>query len=217
MRGDLLGLAVRALDVAAQQEVELLVRAPELHVGAHRDRVVALHERIEQLQHGHGLARGEALGEVVALEDLRDGGRARETEELLHGHVEPLGVEAHLGLLAVEDLEGLLRVRARVRVDLVARELRAQRGASARIAHARGVVADDEDHDVAQVLELAELLQDHRVAEVDVRRRGVQTELHAQRTALRELALQLAGREAVDGVAREELGVRGGGGHGRQC
>ena len=70
---------------------------------------------------------------------------------------------------------------------------------------------------MAQVLELAELLQDHRVAEVNVRRRGVQTELHAQRTALRELALELAGREAVDGVAREELGVRGGGGHGRQC
>ena len=70
---------------------------------------------------------------------------------------------------------------------------------------------------MAEVLELAELLQDHRVAEVDVGRGGVQAELHAQRTALRELALQLTGREAVDGVAREERGVRGGGDHGRQC
>ena len=214
---DLLGLAVRALDVAPEEQVELLVRAAELDVGANRDRVVALHERIEQLEDRNGLTRGEALGEVVALEDLRHGRRAREAEELLHGHVEPLGVEPHLGLLAVEDLEGLLRVRARVGVDLLTRELRAQGGAPARIPDAGGVVAHDEDHDVAAILELPQLLQDDRVTEVDVRSGGVQTELDAQRTAPRELALQLAGREAVDGVAREELGVRGGGDHGRQC
>ena len=40
--------------------------------------------------------RGVALGEVVALEDLRDGRRAHEAEEVLHRHVEPLAVAADL-------------------------------------------------------------------------------------------------------------------------
>ena len=86
----LLGLSVGALDVAREQQVEGLVGAAELDVGAHRDRVVALHERVEQLEDRDRLRGGEALGEVVALEQLGDGGRPRQAEELLHAHVEPL-------------------------------------------------------------------------------------------------------------------------------
>jgi hypothetical protein len=47
----------------------------------------------------------------------------------------------------------------------------------------RGEVADQEDHLVAQVLQLAHLVQHHRVADVDVGRRGVQPQLDAQRLA----------------------------------
>ena len=118
----LLGLAVGALDVAAEQQVEGLVGAAELDVGAHRDRVVALQQRVEQLEDRDRRAGGVALGEVVALEQLRDRRRAREAEEVLHRHVEPLAVEAHLEQLVVvaQDLLGLLLVRARVGVDLLA-------------------------------------------------------------------------------------------------
>jgi hypothetical protein len=70
---------------------------------------------------------------------------------------------------------------------------------------------------VAAVLELAELLQDHRVTEVHIGRGRVQPELDAERAAQRELARELARGQAVDGVAREELGVGHGFGHGRQC
>ena len=44
------------------------------------------------------------------------------------------------------------------------------------------------------------------MAEVDVRRGGVHAELHAQRPALLELALELALGQGVDGVAGEETG-----------
>ena len=54
---DLLGLPVGALDVAAEQQVELLVGPSELDVGLHRHGVVALHERIEQLEDRDRLAR----------------------------------------------------------------------------------------------------------------------------------------------------------------
>ena len=78
----LLGLTVGSLDVATQQQVELLIGPAELDIRLDRDGVVSLHDRIEQLEHRDRLARGEALGEVVALEQLRDGGRAQQREQL---------------------------------------------------------------------------------------------------------------------------------------
>ena len=96
VRIDLLRLPVGGLDRAAHQQVEGLVGAAELDVGAHGDGVVALQDGVQELEHGDRLARRPPLGEVVALEDLRDGDRAHEPEEVLHRHVQPLGVEAHL-------------------------------------------------------------------------------------------------------------------------
>ena len=70
---DLLGLAGVALEVAAAHEVELLVGAAELDVAVEGDGVVALGDGVEELVHGDGLLGLEALGEVLALEHLRDG------------------------------------------------------------------------------------------------------------------------------------------------
>ena len=80
----LLRLAVGGLDRAAHQQVEGLVGAAELDVGVDRHRVVALEHRVEQLEQRDRLVGGEALGEVVALEQLRDGGVADEPEQRLH-------------------------------------------------------------------------------------------------------------------------------------
>ena len=55
-----------------------------------------------------------------------------------------------------------------------------------------------------ELLELAQLAQDDGVAQMDVRRRGVDAELHAQRPALRELALQTP----PPGGRRRRCGVR---------
>ena len=78
-------------------------------------------------------------------------------------------------------LARLAHVGLRVGVDLGAREHRPGGGAARGIADARGEVADDQHDGVAGVLELAQLAEHHRVAEVDVRRRRVQTELDAER------------------------------------
>ena len=72
--------------------------------------------------------------------------------------------------------------------------------APARVTHPRGVVADDQHDDVAEILELAELLEHDREAEVDVGRGRVDPELHAQWPAERQLALEAALGQAVDGV-----------------
>ena len=110
---------------------------------------------------------------------------------------------------AVEHLERLLLEGDGVAVDLLRVEHRAQRGAPGGVPHPAGEVADDQHHVVARVLELAQLLEHHRVSEVDVRRRGVDAQLHPQRPAFRggalELSLQLAPGQRIDGVSLQEF------------
>ncbi len=66
-----------------------------------------------------------AFGEVVALEQLRDGRRAHEREQLDHRHVKPLAVAPHLQALGVgvEDPQRLLLEGRRVRLDLLPRSI----------------------------------------------------------------------------------------------
>jgi len=52
-------------------------------------------------------------------------------------------------------------------------------------------VSEEEDHVVPQGLELAQLVDDHGVPEVQVRRRGVKPQLHPQRGASTERPAEL--------------------------
>src|SRR5205823_9575989 len=107
----------------------------------------------------------------------------------------------------IQHRERLALVGLRVVVDLRWIELRALRGPSARIAHPGGVIADDEDHEVPAILELAQLPQHDRVTEVNVRSCRVEPQLHAQRPALLQLALELALRQRSLDVAKEKLRI----------
>ena len=159
---------------------------PSSTSASHRHRVVALQQRVEQLEHRDRLAGRQPFGEVVALEQLRGGRRAQQREQLDHRHVQPLAVAPHLQALGVrvEDPQRLLLEGRRVGLDLLRGEHRAQARAPRGVADARGVVADDQHHPVPGVLELAQLAQHDRVAEVDVGRGRVDPELDAQRPAL---------------------------------
>ena len=108
--------------LAAGQEVEELVGAAELDVGLDR------RPSRRPASAGRGAPRPrsarcavEPLGEVVALEQARDGrscapaARCRRRSSF----AEPFAVEAHLGPLGVEDLHRLLEVALGVRVDLL--------------------------------------------------------------------------------------------------
>ena len=57
---------------------------------------------------------------------------------------------------------------------------------------------------MAEVLELTQLAQHHRVAQVDVRSGGIHAELDPQWAPLTELALELAPGQRVDGVSGEK-------------
>ena len=136
-------------------------------------------------------------------------------EDLLVAHLaEPVAVVDDLGLVAVEDLEGLVGVGLGVGEHLVAGERRAGGGAAGGIADGGGEVADEQHGLVAEQLELAELLQRDGVAEVDVRRGGIDAELDAQRAAEAEFFEQFLFGEDLGGAGGEEfeLGIGGHGG-----
>ena len=118
--------------------------------------------------------------------------------------VEPRVWDAlHLGAFQVDDPADLTKVVAGVLLDLRP----AQRGpglvAARGVAHQGGVVADDDDGRMPQVLKLAELAQGDRVAEVDIDPGRVDAILDAQGDACRLGTFQfpdelLAGDDLLD-------------------
>ena len=102
------------------QQVVELVGAAELDVGFDGDRVVRLHERVQELRDRDRLPARVAPGEVVALQHLRDRHHPRQPNDVGEAELrEPLAVAPDLGLLGDEDLEGLVDIRLGVPVDLV--------------------------------------------------------------------------------------------------
>jgi len=175
-------LAVFLLKMTAHEEVELLIGAAELEVGFERHRVVALHQRIEELMHRNRLAGLEALAEIVALHHSRHGVLGRQLDHSARAEwVAPFGVVANLGLGGVQHQAGLAVVGLGVGFDLLAGERRARAVAAGRIPDGGREVADQEDHGVTKILELAHFVQHHRVADMDVRRGRVQAQLDSQR------------------------------------
>ena len=61
------------LQLASHQQVEFLVCAADFEVGFQRDRVVALHQRVEEFVDRDWLVVFVAFAEIVALQHARDG------------------------------------------------------------------------------------------------------------------------------------------------
>ncbi len=208
-----------ALQLASDEQVEFLVGAAELDVGLQGNRVVTLHQRVQELVDRDRLLAGEALGEVVPLEHARDGVLRGELDHARSAQgLAPLRVVANLGARRIEHLGGLRVVRPGVRLDLLARQRRAHVVAAGRVPDHRREVADEEDHLMPQVLHLAHLVEHNRVPEMDVGRRRVESQLDAQgpssRELLRDLALdqELVGAPLEDSELFGDLGVVGTGG-----
>jgi hypothetical protein len=205
-QGDLRIQTRVAHEVAADHQVEQLVGAAELDVRLHLDRVVRLHHEVEELVQVDGHAFLVALREVVALHEVGDGHLGGDLDELVERQrLEPGAVAHDLEPLLRQHARDLVDVRLRVRLDLVGRELRPGLLLAGRIADERREVADDEHRGVARVLELPELAEHDRVAQVDVGRARVDAQLHAERSALLELLQQLLLGVDVDGAPEEVL------------
>ena len=132
-----------ALQLAADEQVELLVGASQLDVGLEGHRVVALRQRIEELVHGDRLALAVALGKIVALEHARDRVSGCEPDHAVGAERrEPFRVVGDFGALTIEDEEHLVGVRPGVGGQLVGCQRRARDVAAGRVADHAGKIAN---------------------------------------------------------------------------
>ena len=130
---------------------------------------------------GDGLTTGISIAEVVALEHARDRILGGDLDQIGGAHLtHPAGVEYDERLLGVEDLKYLLLVGLGVLQHLVATQ-RLAGGVLARgITDHAGEITDQEQDLVAKVLELPQLVDQHRVPQVKVGGRRIEARLHTQ-------------------------------------
>ena len=180
------------LQLTADEEIELLVGAPELHVGPHGDRIVTLAQGVQQLMDPDGLATAVALLEVVPFQHPGNGVLRRKANHAVRPELaHPDRVEADLGELGVQNLEHLTAVRVRIALELLPAQRFSSEVPAARIADEAGEVADQEHHVMAKLLELAHLVEKHGVPEVEVGRGGVEAGLDAKRFTAFEFRNQI--------------------------
>ncbi|MNM45771.1 hypothetical protein D3C81_566990 [compost metagenome] len=176
------------LQLAAHQQVELLIGTAELHVRFQRDRVIALQQRIEEFVNGDGLTAAVALLEVVALHHAGHCLLGRQLDHAGRAELaEPAGVVLDAGLRGIQDLERLLRIGEGVVLDGLFGERRAGAVLAGGIPHHGGEVADQQNDLVTQILEGLQLVEDHGVTQVNVRSRRVHPQLDAQRAPFLQL------------------------------
>jgi len=178
---DLGGLACLTLEVASDEVIEKLIVATEFDVGLDGDRVVALEHGVLKFGEADGDALFVAFGEVVPFEHAGDVDLAVEAKEIGAGKFcQPFSVAADFGFLGIEDFEDLVGVGFGVLLDGFGIEGWAGFGAPGGIADASGVISDDDDGEMASVLELADFGEDESVAKVEIGGGGVETEFNAK-------------------------------------
>jgi hypothetical protein len=117
----------------------------------------------------------------------------------------PGRIEQDLGPLRVEHLEHLGLIGLRVRGDLLGSERRARRVAARGIADHAGEIADQEHDVVPKVLELAHLVQQDGMPQVQVGGRGIEPGLHPQGLPAGELPHQVLFHDQLVGAAPDDI------------
>ena len=191
-QNNLLRLAFLFLEIAADENIEKLIRAAEFHVGFHHDGVPALHDWILNLVRVDRLGLIDPITKIFALKHLLQRHHAVQADDLfeLHGF-EPFAVRDELRASGVEHLERLFTIRFGVGQDLLAAELGAGGGAAAGVADHRSKIADNQNCFVTEILKLPQLPENQRVAQMKIRTRGIDPQFDAERPAEGEFLAEL--------------------------
>src|SRR6267154_1753299 len=124
----------------------------------------------------------QARTKILALQHARQPIVRTKAHDVFGGHfAEPFAVVANFGFVAIENFVNLREIRLGIGVDLLARQRRARFRNARGVANHRRKIANQENSSVAKVLKVFELAEDYRVAEMNVRGRGVDAEIHTQR------------------------------------
>ncbi len=202
----LLRLPLLALQIAADEDVEKLIRPANFHIGLDLHGIPPLHDWVLDFMRADWHALLEALLEILTLHHLLDRDAAVEPDHLLERHdLEPLAIECRARPGGIENLVGLLAEAPRIFHDLIVRKLRARHRPTARVADHRREIADDQHGIVPEILELPQLGERDGEAEMNVRRRRIDSELYRQRAPEPQLLEQLFLADDLRGAAGDEL------------
>ena len=80
----------------------------------------------------------------------------------------PLSIEANLRFLRIENLEDLFGIGVRVGFDLFAGQRFASFRPASRIADHAGEIPDQKDHNMPQLLKLAQFIEHNSMAEMQI-------------------------------------------------
>ena len=192
----------RLIEIAAKVSVARLLERDDFEKRLAAEEPLFLHELLYPVIQGY---------DSVALEQTGDADVRGNLDQAAHAHlVHPFAVEADLGQFAIENLVGLRAIGLGVAIDLLARQRLARLVAARGIADHRGKVADEKNHGVAGVLKIAQFFEHDTVAEMEVGRRRIHSELDSQRAAELEFGPELGRRNDLDSAAgkRRHLFIR---------
>jgi hypothetical protein len=208
-------LACLALKVTSDEVVEELIVTAEFHIGLDGDGVVTLKNGILKFGQADGDALFVAFREIVTFEHAGDIDLTVEAKEIEAGEFgEPFSVAANFGFLGIEDFKNLVGVGFGVLLDGFWIEGWAGFGASRGIADASGVISDDDDGEMASVLELADFGKDESVAKVEVGCGRIETEFDTEGAAGSEFFGELfpgvdVGEAREKGICGHEMSLIG--------
>ena len=186
----------------------------QFDVGLEGDGVVCLDQRVDQLVHADRLVALVAGAKILSFHHPRQGVAAGQLDDAARAQlVQPATVVVDHRGLSIEDLEDLPGVSLHVRLDLPEGQLWPGGVATGGVADQAGEIADQEDHAVAELLEVAHLAQQHGVAEMQIGCRRVEAGLDRQRFAGDAGPLQLGAQlvlvDQVDGTALQQFELLG--------
>ena len=158
---------------------------------------------------GNRLLGRVALVKVVPLQHARHGVLGGEADHAGAAKlVQPVGVENHLGLFRVEYLENLFLVGLGVPEHILAGQYLAGLRLAGRIADHAGEVADQEVDLMAQLLKLAQLVDQYGVTQVQVRGGRIEPGLDLEGDTgfqrLSKLLLQILLDQDLNGAALDD-------------
>ena len=152
----------------------------------------------------HLLAALHAGLEILPGQHLLHGHAGIELKHFLIRHLaEPVPVVDDLRPVPVQNLERLLGVRLRILQHLLTGKRGPRDGTAGGVPDGGREIPDEQNGLVAQFLELAQFFNSHGMAQVNIRRGGVHTQLHAQGTAQLEALLQLFTADHDGGTAHQ--------------
>ena len=190
--------------------IEKLIGADDRHVAFDCHRIVPLQDRIKHFRHRNLAPVLYSLLKHFPLNQARVRHQRKQAEKLPHFHTRPpFGILADLKVCCIhaQDHAKLFFERCDIFFNHSLREHRPRGILARRIPDARGKFTQDNHGFMPRILQSAYLPERGRVADMQIRRRRINTELDAQSASGFQRPLHLLTRHNILHPAGKQFGL----------